>query len=33
MGLIFFFKIRNKTRKPTLATFIQHNIGSPSHSS
>ena len=25
-------KIRNKTRMPTFATFIQHSIGSPSHS-
>ena len=25
-------KIRNKTRILTLATLIQHNIGSPSHS-
>ena len=25
-------KIRNKTRKPTLATFIQHSCGSCSHS-
>ena len=25
-------KIRNKTRVPTLATFIQHSIGSPNHS-
>ena len=26
-------KIRNKTRMPTLITFIQHSFGSPSHSS
>ena len=26
-------KIRNKTRMPTVAAFIQHSIGSPSHSS
>ena len=25
-------KIWNKTRMPTLTTFIQHSIGSPSHS-
>ena len=25
-------KIRNKTRMPTLATFIQHSIGSSSQS-
>ena len=25
-------KTRNKTRKSTLTTFIQHSIGSPSHS-
>ena len=24
-------KIRNKTRMPTLITFIQHSIGSPRH--
>ena len=24
-------KIRKKTRTPTLTTFIQHSIGSPSH--
>ena len=26
------FKIRNKTRTLTLATLIQHSIGSPIHS-
>ena len=26
------FKIRNKTRMPTLTTFIQHSFGSPGHS-
>ena len=25
------FKIRNKTRVPTLATIIQHSFGSPNH--
>ena len=25
-------KIWNKTRMPTLSTFIQHSIGSPNHS-
>ena len=25
-------KIKNKTRIPTLTTFIQHSIGCPSHS-
>ena len=25
-------KIWNKTRMPTLTTFVQHSIGSPSHS-
>ena len=25
-------KIRNKTRRPTLTTSIQHSIASPSHS-
>lgn len=25
-------KVRNKTRMPTLATFIQHNTRTPSHS-
>ena len=29
---VFPSKIRNKTRMPTLATFIQHSIGRPSHS-
>ena len=24
-------KIKNKTMIPTLTTFIQHNIGNPSH--
>ena len=24
-------KIRNKTRMPTLTTFIQHSFGSPNH--
>ena len=27
----FLLKIWNKTRMPTLTTFIQNNIGSPSH--
>ena len=26
------FKIRNKTRMPTLVTFIQYSIGNPSQS-
>ena len=29
---VFLLKIWNKTRMPTLTTFIKHNIGSPSHS-
>ena len=28
----FSSKIRHKTRMPTLATFIEHSTGSPSHS-
>ena len=28
----FLLKIWNKTRMPTLTTFIQNNIGSPIHS-
>lgn len=28
----FFFKIRNRTRILTLATFIEYSIGGPSHS-
>ena len=27
----FPLKIRNKTRMSTVATFIQHSFGSPSH--
>ena len=29
----FSAKVRNKTRMPTLNTFIQHDIGNPTHSS
>ena len=31
-GESIFSKIRNKTRMPTLTTFIQHNFENPSHS-
>ena len=31
-GESIFSKIRNKTRTPTFATFIQHNFENPSHS-